>query len=99
MACLVLAAAFTVACAGGGGTAARPAAEPEPSVPAPDGTGAQDPITAARCKELGGSVVGDIGDGAIHRPDYRCPGGEPPLGAIAPEAGEPQAVEGAVCCR
>ena len=40
----------------------------------------------------GGNVVGDIGDGAIHRPEYRCPSGSPPIGRIA------LGVEGSVCC-
>jgi hypothetical protein len=56
--------------------------------------------TAEQCTAAGGEVVGDIGDGAIHRPEYRCAkSGEPPLGAIVSEAGQPVAVEGAVCCR
>ena len=57
-------------------------------------------LTAAACEKGGGKVVGDIGDGAIHRPDYRCPdSGQPPIGSIAPEPGGPVAVEGAVCCK
>ena len=55
-------------------------------------------LTSAECQEKGGSVVGDIGDGAIHRPDYVCAGGQPPLGSIRAAEGEPVAVEGAVCC-
>ena len=31
--------------------------------------------------DLGGTIVGDIGDGAIHRPDYIC---EPPDGLPLP---------------
>jgi hypothetical protein len=65
-----------------------------PQAPANDG-----PLTAAACEAKGGTVVGDIGDGAIHKPDYRCPGtNAEPLGAIVAEPGAPQAVEGAVCC-
>jgi hypothetical protein len=57
-------------------------------------------ITAADCEGQGGKVIGDIGDGAVHRPDYRCEGsGEPPIGTIAAEPGGPVAVEGAVCCK
>ncbi len=57
-------------------------------------------LTPSECEAAGGEVVGDIGDGAIHRPDYRCPmSGEPPIGSILPEAGQPMAIEGAVCCR
>lgn len=43
-------------------------------------------------------MVGDIGDGAVHRPEYVCPSGHPPLGSIVAGAGEPIGVEGAVCC-
>jgi hypothetical protein len=55
-------------------------------------------VTSTECEAQGGTVVGDIGDGAIHRPDYRCANGQLPLGAITAEQGEPVAVEGAVCC-
>jgi len=56
-------------------------------------------MTAADCEAGGGSVVGDIGDGATSRPDYRCPeSGEPPSGSIAAEPGEAIATDGAVCC-
>ncbi len=70
----------------------------EPSDPG-DGSGDEAPpsaerpeTTAAACEAAGGSVVGDIGDGAIHRPDYRCPDGQAPTGSI------PLGVEGSVCC-
>lgn len=55
-------------------------------------------LTRAECEAKGGEVVGDIGDGAIHRPDYVCQSGEPPIGTIQPVEGEPIAVEGEVCC-
>ena len=55
-------------------------------------------VTSTECQAQGGSVVGDIGDGAIHRPDYMCANGKPPLGSIKAEQGEPVAIEGAVCC-
>lgn len=56
-------------------------------------------LTAAECEERGGHIVGDIGDGAIHRLDYRCPdSGEPPIGRIQVEPGAPVPIEGAVCC-
>lgn len=55
-------------------------------------------ITQAQCEAQHGSVVGDIGDGAIHRPEYVCSNGKPPLGSIAPAAGGPIATEGSVCC-
>jgi len=88
-----------------GGAAQRPAetpptAEPSPAeAPALETADAGVTLTPAECEQRGGHVVGDIGDGAIHRPDYRCPGsGEPPIGRIQVEAGEPMPIEGAVCC-
>lgn len=68
-----------------------------PSPPAPADAG-RPSMTSAECEAKGGQVVGDIGDGAIHRPDYTCEGGQPPLGNIRPGEGEPIAVEGSVCC-
>jgi len=55
-------------------------------------------VTQGECEAQGGSVVGDIGDGATHRPDYVCASGKPPLGSIAPPTGGPMPIEGAVCC-
>ena len=59
-------------------------------------------LTRQECRDRGGVVVGDIGNGAIHRDDYTCESsGEPPIGAIFPAAGaagEPIAIEGEVCC-
>jgi hypothetical protein len=49
-------------------------------------------MTTEACESQGGSVVGDIGDGAVHRPDYVCPNGSPPIGTV------PLGVEGSVCC-
>lgn len=72
----------------------------EPSPPAKPEAERGAPLSEAQCKAAGGAVVGDIGDGAIHRPGYRCAkSGEPPLGHITSPAGQPMAVEGAVCCR
>jgi len=52
-------------------------------------------LTAAQCQALGGSVVGDPGDGRTSRPDYRCESnGEPILGIVVGTG----AIEGAVCC-
>ena len=48
-------------------------------------------ISVEECEEQG-TVVGDIGDGAVHQPDYRCPNGEPPIGRVS------SGIEGAVCC-
>lgn len=96
-AALLLALASTFGTVGCGDKSATPAAEP---APAPAHGSAATPLTAAECAAAGGQVVGDIGDGAIHRPEYRCPNsGQPPLGAVAPEEGQPMAIEGAVCCR
>lgn len=78
-----------------------------PSQPPPQDASTGDPATGAperkaltqeNCEAQGGSAVGDIGDGATHRPDYVCPSGKPPLGSIVPPAGGPVAIEGAVCC-
>jgi hypothetical protein len=55
-------------------------------------------LAPEQCEAQGGSIIGDIGDGATHRADYVCPSGKPPLGTIAPPAGGPIPVEGAVCC-
>lgn len=55
-------------------------------------------LTAEACTAGGGEVVGDIGDGAIHRPGYLCPSGKAPTGPIRQPEGGPIAVEGAVCC-
>jgi len=55
-------------------------------------------MTAQECEAVGGSVVGDIGDGAIHRPDYLCASGAPPSASIRAAEGQPIAIEGSVCC-
>ena len=55
-------------------------------------------LTQQECEAQGGSVVGDIGDGATHGVDYVCPSGKPPLGDIAQPAKGPIAIEGSVCC-
>ncbi len=77
--------------------------DPVEAVPDPIG---QDPggeptesLTPAECEEAGGTVVGDIGDGSIHRPGYVCAdSGEPPIASIRPEDDGPIFIEGAVCC-
>jgi hypothetical protein len=80
--------------------ACSPSSPPPPrpasinAVPASERTA----IPQTTCESQGGTVVGDIGDGATHRPDYVCPSGKRPVGAIAPPEGGPIAVEGAVCC-
>jgi hypothetical protein len=55
-------------------------------------------MTAQDCEAAGGTVVGDIGDGAIHRPEYVCASGVAPTGSIRAPEGAPMAVEGSVCC-
>lgn len=56
------------------------------------------PMSVEECGAAGGRVVGDIGDGRVHRADYLCDNGEAPLGTISYKDGEPIATEGAVCC-
>ncbi|MFT6099921.1 MAG: hypothetical protein ACJAYF_002471 [Arenicella sp.] len=55
-------------------------------------------MTAQECLKAGGLVVGDVGDGRVHRAGYLCDNGEVPLGTIVPTQGQPTATEGAVCC-
>jgi hypothetical protein len=101
----VLVSSGMVAC---GGSQAQPEVPPEaapgplstvePTV-VPNGSAAsRAEITAEECEAAGGTVVGDIGDGAIHRPEYRCPDGSPPSGNIRAPEGGPVAIEGGVCC-
>jgi hypothetical protein len=81
-------------------SAAEPPATSEPTPatpPASDGAG-REKMTAKQCEANGGSVVGDIGDGATQRPDYVCASGDAPRGNIVAEPGGPIAIEGAVCC-
>lgn len=54
--------------------------------------GARREISQEDCTAKGGTLVGDIGDGATHKPDFRCPSGSPPIGSV------PLGVEGSVCC-
>ena len=87
------------ACANKSGASAPPAEPTTPAEPAESGAdGERATLSTAECEAQGGQVVGDIGDGAIHRPEYRCEGGQPPLGSILPGEGEPVAIEGSVCC-
>lgn len=85
-----------------------PSQEPPPASPPTGGPPTGEPatvtpperktVTQAECDAQGGSAVGDIGDGATHRPDYVCASGKPPIGNIAPPEGGPAPIEGAVCC-
>lgn len=68
-----------------------------PASPAGDAP-ARPKLTAQECEAGGGTVVGDIGDGAVHRPDYRCASGAAPSGSIVAAEDGPIAVEGSVCC-
>jgi hypothetical protein len=77
--------------------ASPPAAGSATGAPA-TGAPARTSVTQAECEAQGGSAVGDIGDGATHRPDYVCASGKPPLGNIASPTGGPTPIEGAVCC-
>jgi hypothetical protein len=81
-----------------GGAQAEP--EPTPSAAQPGSTpgGARPSITAQECETAGGSVVGDIGDGATLRADYLCANGKTPTGSIRAPEGGPIAIEGSVCC-
>jgi len=56
-------------------------------------------ITLEQCREQGGAVVGDIGDGRIHQADFRCSSGLKPIGSIDYPKGAPIPIEGSVCCR
>lgn len=79
--------------------ATEPSSEAPPADPVPTTTTAERPsLSEAECTQQGGVVVGDIGDGAIHRPDYTCESGSPPLGTIVAEPGGPMGIEGSVCC-
>lgn len=55
-------------------------------------------LTTQQCQEQGGSVIGDIGDGRIHRPEFTCPSGNKPIASIVYSDNEPISTEGAVCC-
>jgi hypothetical protein len=78
-------------------TSADPVSEEQPP---DDGSEERPDLTAAACEAQGGTVIGDIGDGAIHRPEYRCPdSGEAPIGTIVAEPDGPVAIEGSVCCK
>lgn len=56
-------------------------------------------MSRQECLDRNGTIVGDIGDGAINSPDYLCESnGLPPIGTIVPLDGEPIAIEGEVCC-
>jgi hypothetical protein len=80
------------------GAAEEPKSAPEPAPSEGEDASERPAVTAPECEAGGGVVVGDIGDGAIHRPEYRCPSGAPPSGSIRAAEGGPMGVEGSVCC-
>jgi len=89
--------AIAAVLAGCGSSQPPPPQNPPASDP-PAGEHERKALTQEECETQGGSVMGDIGDGATQRPDYVCPSGKPPIGNIAPPAGGPTPVEGSVCC-
>lgn len=88
------------ACSKSQAPAERPAEPAEDTPPTDTGEAAPErpSLTAEECTEGGGEVIGDIGDGAIHRPDYVCASGSKPSGSIRAPEGGPVAIEGSVCC-
>jgi len=55
--------------------------------------------TRQECLDSGGTVVGDIGNGAIFATNYLCEGSNlPPTDVVVASEGEPIASEGEVCC-
>jgi hypothetical protein len=81
-------------------SSSAPAPEsPAPAPVEPAAPAARPSVSAAECTAQGGEVIGDIGDGAVHRPDYVCASGAPPIASISSTAGEAVAVEGSVCCK
>jgi hypothetical protein len=91
---VVVVALSATACARKGTTApSPPVTEPAPATERPG-------LSAAECEAQGGKIVGDIGDGAVHRPDYQCPdSGAAPIGTVVSDPDGPVAIEGAVCCK
>lgn len=77
-----------------------PADQPGTSEGLPVGnSGPEQTLTASECELAGGAVVGDIGNGAIFKPDYVCDSnGEAPTARIAADGDGPIATEGSVCC-
>jgi hypothetical protein len=56
-------------------------------------------VSRQECTALNGTVIGDDGDGAIHRWDYLCENnGEAPIATIVRADGELIAIDGEVCC-
>jgi len=74
-----------------------PVCTPEVPIEEPDGAPAPT-LTSAQCAAQGGSVIGDIGDGAIYGPEYRCASGAAPIARIVYLEDDAIPTEGAVCC-
>ena len=91
----IISAAFVLSLIACGGKQAAQPAPPTAAEPAPGAE--RKTLAQAECESAGGTVVGDIGDGATHRPDYVCPSGKAPLGNVAASGGG-IAIEGQVCC-
>ncbi len=92
---------FPIACAGSAPPPLAPSdvsSDPSVAPSKPGDAEARPTVTAEACEANGGSVVGDIGDGAIHRPEYRCVNGAKPTANIGAPSGGPIAIEGSVCC-
>lgn len=93
----IIAAGVIAGCASKQSATEEPPVESAAEVPSAE-PAVRPQLSADECIAAGGTVVGDIGDGAIHRTDYRCASGVPPSGSIVSASGEPIGVEGAVCC-
>lgn len=75
-----------------GGTTTQEGATPPPDTEPSGDEHERSLLTPEECAAQGGTVVGDIGDGATYRPDYLCPDGAPPIANV------PLGIEGSVCC-
>ena len=93
---------WVAGCGSSAGPAQAPNQAPPDSAIAPRSSGeapsTRPTLTAEACESSGGAVVGDIGDGATQRPEYRCANGAKPTGNVGASHGGPIAIEGSVCC-
>ncbi|MFK7997030.1 MAG: hypothetical protein AB8B87_23040 [Granulosicoccus sp.] len=55
-------------------------------------------MSREECTSMGGIVIGDIGNGAIFKPEYRCESGLSPIARVTALDDEPIATDGEVCC-
>ena len=75
--------------------------ETDADIPFDNSDGRRPLMTRAECAIAGGSLVDnsdEIDEGAIHRPEYRCESGEPPVARITYLEGESKTAGGEVCC-